>query len=166
MNASAQGLFFKAGDITGGGGGGGFGFRGLGMRPPIPNKRNSFLIAYAGAGMSVNVISVSGDAFGTMLVPPEVGFGVGLGNFKANGQWKGAALNVGYKPSLSVPLGQEGAKPTFSPVGFELGLDFVKLDDLVKRYADRAHIRAYGFFLPPINDLPLFVLIGVGAVWY
>jgi hypothetical protein len=166
FRAQAQGIFIKMGDITGGGGGAGGMVHFLRMRPPLPNERPNFVIGMAGVGVSANAMRMMGTTFSTFQIPLELGVGIGLGKFRDGGKWKGVGLSASYKPTIDIMVFDGNADANFNYLGFEIGADIVTLDSFVEKYAERAHIRVSGFFLPPVSDLPLVLMLGAGAVWY
>lgn len=104
---------------------------------------------------------------GLLQVPLTLSYFVGLGSFRSDTRWKGAVIGMRYSPSVTVPFGDGvDGEATVNYLGLELSLDYASFEATAEQMAKEAHLRVFGFVLPPIADLPLVVAIGGGAAWY
>ncbi|MDX9930600.1 MAG: hypothetical protein RBS37_12200 [Bacteroidales bacterium] len=96
------------------------------------------------------------------------GYTVGLGKFKNETKWKGAALELTYRPSLVISLPTNGGKGDLSlnMMGFGFDVNFNSFTSNAAKLAPKAQSKLTFFALPPIKDMPLFVSVGFGLTFY
>lgn len=177
-NFNASVLYYDKNGIkmTGAGGGGGvrLGLMAL-SAPDLAAGKGSFLALRIGGGLDVAAMGTTttftvlgrtqtnSSGYGTMTIPGYVGVQFGGGSFDAEGKWHGFTVSAEWTPSLVIPyIDQKWQEGTFNATGFALALSPATLDSL----AVEAHFRLTLFLLPPVGDLPLFLSVGIGAVWY
>ena len=172
-------------DAAGGGVGGGVRGGAIYLVPPNPDGYGFWYAGRVGVGLDVNVMTLkmptgidvtnpcssstassyifSSTSVTQMQIPFNIGGHIGLGKIKDNGKWKGVVLGLAWAPSITYFQASGGAGQTdFNATGFEFDIDVTSMEALAKE----AHFRLSGFVLPPVGSLPLFVTVGVGAVWY
>lgn len=165
----------------GGGGGAGFRVGWMNLKLPDPKLGSTWTALRIGVGgdfqgggggvaVSIPGGGSSGQGFGmfSMNFPIYVGGQIGLGSYDGD-QWRGVALKLQYQPSYSwtyISGGGGSSSGSFNFAGAEIGIDFVDKNGPLQAFAPRAHGEFFIFVLPPVGDLPLFINIGGGAVWY
>ena len=172
LNANLTGFYLSKGGISVSGGGGGLGLR-LGLlflSAPDPDKGSGFFGFRLGSGIDASAMAVtasgpfsSTQASGAISIPFYAGFQFGGGSFNSAGEWSGFTVGISWTPSYYIPIDSNGPQDgSFNTAGVTLELSPATLNSL----APEAHFRLSIFVLPPINDLPLLVNLGFGAVWY
>ncbi len=97
----------------------------------------------------------------------NAGVTFGLGRFIDKTNWRGLAIELNYKPTLAIMIPDEGDFSTdFNFTGFSIDFNKCNFTSTMNRIAPKAKFKLSIFVLPPINDLPLFISIGMGAIWY
>lgn len=107
------------------------------------------------------------SSFANLMVNLNAGFTFGLGRFLSQTQWKGAVVELNYKPTLNMWIPEEGESTTsFNFSGFSIDFNSSDFNSTMNKIAPKANFKFSLFFLPPVDDLPFFVSISLGAVWY
>ena len=113
-----------------------------------------------------------------MTLSPNFGFTLGLGKFKNDTKWKGAAFAISYKPSLTFshslnltknPItGEYDASQdiSFNYMGYGFDINFNNYTSNASRLAPKAQSKISFFMLPPIKKVPLFISVGYGLTFY
>ncbi|MBM3420726.1 MAG: hypothetical protein FJY11_06285 [Bacteroidetes bacterium] len=99
----------------------------------------------------------------------NAGYTIGVGKFKTETRWKGAAFELTYRPSLVISLPTSaGAKADLSVnmTGFGFDINFNSFTSNAAKLAPKAQSKFTFFALPPIKDMPLYISIGYGLTFY
>ncbi|MBE0675046.1 MAG: hypothetical protein IH591_10325 [Bacteroidales bacterium] len=96
------------------------------------------------------------------------GYTFGFGKFKNETKWKGAALELTYRPSIVIALPTGGGKADLSLnlTGFGFDINFNSFTSNAAKLAPKAQSKLTFFALPPIKDMPLFISVGYGLTFY
>ena len=94
------------------------------------------------------------------------GYTLGLGKFKSEKVWKGAALELTYRPSVVMTVANSDVQFDLNYTGFGFDVNFTSFTSAARRLAPKANSKFTFFMLPPINDMPLVITAGYGVVWY
>lgn len=107
------------------------------------------------------------SSFANLMVNLNAGFTFGLGRFLSQTQWKGAVLELNYKPTLNMWIPEEGESTTsFNFSGFSIDFNSSDFNATMNKIAPKANFKFSLFLLPPVDDLPFFISISLGAIWY
>jgi hypothetical protein len=107
------------------------------------------------------------STFGTININLNLGLHYGTGVFIDRTSWKGAVIELNYKPSLIYAFPEEGdATYDFNFTGFSFDINSSDFKSTMNKVAPKANFKFSLFVLPPVNDLPFFLSISLGAVWY
>lgn len=137
-------------------------------------------------GYTQNVISMDFTATTmTILLNLNLGWTLGLGKFVGEGNWKGVAFTLKYKPSLnlnytSMIIETKSTSPyipnstttdsdgnvQFNAGGFGFDLDFSGYSATMNKLVPKPKTKLSFFVLPPVGDSPLFVSISLGMSFY
>lgn len=105
-----------------------------------------------------------------MMMSPDLGFTFGLGKFKTPTKWKGAALELTYRPSVMVfysfSEGNSASDASFNWTGFSVDVNFNSFVSNAAKLAPKAQSKLTFFFLPPLKDIPLYISVGYGLTIY
>ena len=97
----------------------------------------------------------------------NVGLTLGLGRFIDKANWRGAAIELNYRPTYSTFIPEEGdPQSNFNFSGFSFDINGSNFTSSMNKIAPKAQMKFSLFILPPVKDLPLFVSINIGALWY
>lgn len=97
----------------------------------------------------------------------NAGITFGLGKFIDKTNWRGLAVELNYKPTFAISIPGEGETSTdFNFAGFSIDFNKCNFTSTMNRIAPKAKFKLSIFVLPPIGDLPLFISLGLGAIWY
>lgn len=101
-----------------------------------------------------------------ILIPFQLGGQFGLGSFWGTERWSGVMVGVDYRPTYYhvKPAGLD-ASSGLNPLGFQLTVDIGSLQN-TERAAPEANMRFSVCVLPPVNNRPMFLVLGIGAAWY
>lgn len=95
------------------------------------------------------------------------GYTIGLGKFKNETKWKGAALELTYRPSIVMTIPQEGeTNVSFNATGFGFDINFNSFTSNAAKLAPKAQSKITLFILPPVKDMPLYINVGYGLTFY
>ena len=119
------------------------------------------------------------------MITGNFGWTWGLGKFKDEGNWKGIALTLKYKPSYNIsmvastiemppsmifPDGYTSTSTdvsgSFNAGGFGFDIDFASFSATMNKLAPKPKTKFSFFFLPPIGDSPLFISASLGVIFY
>lgn len=120
-----------------------------------------------------------------MLINLNLGWTWGLGKFLDENNWKGVAITVKYRPSLtlnnsftttntkSTLLPSMNGKKTssasnvsFSGGGFGFDIDFSNFTSTMDKKVPKPSSKIGFFFLPPTSKSPLFISLSYGMIIY
>lgn len=91
----------------------------------------------------------------------------GLGRFLDKTSWKGVAIELNYKPVYSTYIPDEGeAQSNFNFSGFSIDFNGSNFTSTKNKIAPKAQVKFSIFILPPVNNMPFFMSINLGALWY
>ncbi len=132
-----------------------------------------------GGSMNMSVLTLS------YPIAANLGWTFGIGKFLDPGNWKGVALTLKYRPSLTLNLVSTSSTMEFSAplnttqtdynsdtnASFNLGgvgvdFEFSNFTATMNKLAPMPKTKFSFFVLPPVGDTPLFISIGVGISWY
>jgi hypothetical protein len=107
------------------------------------------------------------SSFGSINVNLNLGLTYGTGVFLSKSNWKGGVIELNYKPTLtmSFPEGAD-ASTDFNFTGFSFDVNTSDFTSTMNKIAPKANFKFSLFVLPPVNDLPFFLSLSLGAVWY
>ncbi len=140
-----------------------------------PTSWTSFHFGYGLAGSANSVeIEFPGTGFDAVTstsyqldVSMNAGLTIGLGRFIDRTNWRGAAIELNYKPVYSTYIPEEGeAQSNFNFSGFSIDFNGSNFTSTMNKIAPKAQVKFSIFILPPVNDMPFFVSINLGALWY
>ena len=111
----------------------------------------------------------------------NLGWTLGLGKFIDEGNWKGVALTLKYRPSFNLtmtgtstklkpsnPLIKDGSASDvsgkFNAGGFGFDIDFSSYSATMDKLVPKPKSKISFFFLPPIGGKPLFLTFSYGLV--
>jgi len=95
------------------------------------------------------------------------GYTFGLGKFKTETKWKGAAFELTYRPSLVMSIPESGEMDvSFNATGFGFDINFNSFTSNAAKLAPKAQSKLTLFILPPVKDMPLYVNVGYGLTFY
>lgn len=97
------------------------------------------------------------------------GYTIGVGKFKDETKWKGAAFELTYRPSMIISLPtEEGSKMSASlnMMGFGFDINFNNFTSNAAKLAPKAQSKFTVFLLPPVKSMPLIINVGYGLVFY
>jgi hypothetical protein len=97
------------------------------------------------------------------------GYTIGVGKFKNETKWKGAALELTYRPSVVIALPTAaGSKADLSlnMTGFGFDINFNSFTSNAAKLAPKAQSKFTFFALPPMGDMPFFISVGYGLTFY
>lgn len=132
---------------------------------------------YKSSNITMNMTMLT---FSCMFIG-NLGWTVGLGKFIDEGNWKGVALTLKYRPSFnisstittmtsnstSMPSTSDSSFDTqFNAGGVGFDIDFSNFSSTMTKLAPEAQTKLTFFFLPPIGKSPLFISFGIGVVLY
>lgn len=140
-----------------------------------------FKYSYEASMMTVDVSTVTMS----ILLNLNLGWTLGLGKFVDEGNWKGVALTLKYKPSInlnysSMLIEMDSSSPyvsdytatdsdgdaKFNAGGFGFDLDFSGYSATMDKLVPKPKTKLSFFVLPPIGDNPLFVSVSLGMSIY
>lgn len=104
-----------------------------------------------------------------MMFSFNAGYTLGVGKFKTETRWKGAAFELTYRPSLVISLPTSaGSKADLSVnmTGFGFDINFNSFTSNAAKLAPKAQSKFTFFALPPIKDMPFFISVGYGLTFY
>jgi hypothetical protein len=139
---------------------------------------NSLIYGYAGSvSMHLSQVELEPapspdyDSFGSgafiLMFTGNIGYTLGLGKFKTEADYKGVALDLTYKPSLTYSFGPGGSFSEINYMGFGFDISRTSFSAFANRIAPKAKSKFSFFFLPPLKDnSPLLITLGYGLVWY
>lgn len=118
-------------------------------------------------------------------ISANLGWTFGIGKFLDQGNWKGVALTLKYKPSVTLnmvsttstikmpaPLNttqtdySSDTNASINLGGFGVDFEFSNFTATMNRLAPTPKTKFSFFVLPPVGDTPLFVSISLGISWY
>jgi hypothetical protein len=101
----------------------------------------------------------------TVMLPLQIGLQLGMGSYWGASRWSGVMLGIDYRPAYfyTKPSDPKDGFGGFNYLGFQLTLDVGSLE---AARSTEANFRMSLALLPPVNDMPLFVTLGLGAAWY
>jgi hypothetical protein len=163
---------------------GSLGLFNLSMTPPDYETRGTKWTAWKmGVGMDVasfqvTVASTGAYAFSSTSQMTQltlngcIGFLTATGSFDSETEWSGFAVGVDWVPSMvkttttsSSGVSQSG-DATFNATGFALNFESGSMKAMAETMGKEAKFKLRLFLLPPVGDLPMFMSINVGWVWY
>jgi hypothetical protein len=101
-----------------------------------------------------------------------IGLMTATGGFKSPTEWDGFAIGLEWAPSqVKTQMTDSKTKRTVTASstnsgGFAIGLESGSLQTISQKLASKARLKMRIFMLPPAGDMPLFVSVAIGAVWY
>jgi len=118
-----------------------------------------------------------------MMFTGNVGWTWALGKFIDEGNWKGIALTLKYRPSINLTMTgtSTSMKPANSMIpdgtssdvsgklnagGFGFDIDFTSLSATMNQLAPKPKSKISFFMLPPVGSNPLYISISYGLVFY
>lgn len=129
--------------------------------------------------MDMSVLTIS------YPIAANLGWTFGLGKFLDPGNWKGVALTLKYRPSLTLnmvattttikfpaPLNttqteyNSDTNASFNLGGFGVDFEFSNFTATMNKLAPMPKAKFSFFVLPPVGDTPLFISISLGISWY
>lgn len=129
--------------------------------------------------MDMSVLTIS------YPIAANLGWTFGIGKFLDPGNWKGVALTLKYRPSLTfnmvsttstiklpAPLNttqtdySSDTNASFNLGGFGVDFEFSNFTATMNKLAPMPKTKFSFFVLPPVGDTPLFVSISLGVSWY
>lgn len=127
----------------------------------------------------MDVVSIS------MPISANIGWTLGLGKFLDEGNWKGVALTLRYRPSLMINYSNSTVKMTstdphipgstttgsdsnvqFNAGGVGFDIDFSNFSSTMEKLAPKPKLKLSFFVMPPVKDMPLFISFGLGITTY
>ena len=161
----------------------------LRLSPPNYDKQVSSWNAFVfGGGFNIQYTTGSGDLGSnmsmdmtstTMSLKTPIGFTLGLGGFKPDHSWGGAAVSLTWAPSLQLnsndsklDMGSMGYQETKSTDislnlgGFGAAIDFGSFDKAMSQKAKNAHFSIFGFVIPKTSKTPFMLSIGIAWLTY
>jgi hypothetical protein len=121
----------------------------------------------------------------TMPFSANIGWTLGLGKFIDEGNWKGVALTLRYRPSIMFNFTNSTVKMTstdphisgstststdsnvhFNAVGVGFEVDFSNFSSTMEKLAPKPKLKLSFFVMPPVKDMPLFISFGLGITTY
>ncbi|PKP39313.1 MAG: hypothetical protein CVT98_02270 [Bacteroidetes bacterium HGW-Bacteroidetes-15] len=140
-----------------------------------PSSWNSFHFGY---GVAASMNSVTIEFYGFDMDPIEstsyqldlnlnLGLTLGLGRFIDRANWRGVAVELNYRPTYSTYIPEEGdAISNFNFSGFSFDINGSNFTASMNKIAPKAQMKLSFFVLPPVGDMPFFMSINLGALWY
>lgn len=102
-----------------------------------------------------------------ILISLNGGYTFGFGKFKTETKWKGAALELSYRPSFVMSISEDGNTSTsFNATGFGFDINFNSFTSNASKLAPKAQSKLTFFLLPPVKDMPLYINVGYGLTFY
>lgn len=118
-----------------------------------------------------------------ILVAGNFGYTVGVGKFLDEANWKGIAVTLKYRPSLTINvmnsiMTMNPAPPGFiaqtdsktetklNMGGFGLDLEFSNYSASLSKLTPKARTKFSFFILPPVGKTPLFISLSLGVSLY
>jgi len=114
-----------------------------------------------------------------LMFTGNFGWTWGFGKYIDEGNWKGVALTLKYRPSYNISSTATTVKITgmkesttsasdgqFNAAGFGFDLDFTSYSATMNKLAPKPKSKFSFFFLPPVGNSPLFVSVSYGLVFY
>lgn len=136
---------------------------------------NSFHFGY-GLAASMNSTTVEFNSFDIDPVEStsyqldlnlNVGLTLGIGRFLDKANWRGAAIELNYRPTYSTFIPEDGDPVSnFNFSGFSFDVNGSNFTSTMNKIAPKAQFKLSFFILPPVNDMPFFMSINIGALWY
>lgn len=97
----------------------------------------------------------------------NVGLTLGIGRFLDKANWRGAAIELNYRPTYSTFIPEDGDPVSnFNFSGFSFDVNGSNFTSTMNKIAPKAQFKLSFFILPPVNDMPFFMSINIGALWY
>jgi hypothetical protein len=97
----------------------------------------------------------------------NVGLTLGFGRFMDRANWRGGAIELNYRPTYSTFIPEEGDPVSnLNLTGFSFDVNGSNFTSSMNKIAPKAQLKLSFFILPPINDMPFFMSINLGALWY
>lgn len=97
----------------------------------------------------------------------NLGLTLGLGKFFDRANWRGVAIELNYRPTYSTFIPEEGdAVSNFNFSGFSFDINGSNFTASMNKIAPKAQMKLSFFVLPPVGDMPFFMSINLGALWY
>lgn len=97
----------------------------------------------------------------------NIGLTLGLGKFLDRTNWRGAAIELNYRPTYSTFIPEEGDPiSNFNFSGFSFDINGSNFTSTMEKLAPKAQLKFSLFILPPVKDMPFFISINLGAIWY
>ncbi len=122
---------------------------------------------------------------GNFIITGNLGWTWGIGKYIDEGNWKGVALTIKYRPSYTfssttstikikssnplIPNSEYSSSDDDSQLnlaGFGFDLDFTSYSATMNKLAPKPKSKFSFFFLPPVGNSPLFVSVSYGLVFY
>lgn len=118
-------------------------------------------------------------------ISANLGWTFGIGKFLDQGNWKGVALTLKYKPSVTLnmvsttstikmpaPLNttqtdyNSDTNASFNLGGFGVDFEFSNFTATMNKLAPMPKTKFSFFVLPPVGDTPMFISVSLGISWY
>jgi hypothetical protein len=115
-----------------------------------------------------------------IMVAGNIGWTLGLGKYIDQGNWKGVALTIKYRPSYNFTMTGMTLKSTpanpmidgtstdvsgkFNAGGFGFDIDFASYSATMNKLVPKPKSKISFFFLPPIGGKPLYLSFSYGVV--
>lgn len=97
----------------------------------------------------------------------NIGLTLGLGRFLDRTNWRGAAIELNYRPTYTTFIPEEGDPVSnFNFSGFSFDINGSNFTSTMEKLAPKAQMKFSLFILPPVKDMPFFISLNLGAIWY
>ncbi|HBI81044.1 MAG TPA: hypothetical protein DDY04_03620 [Bacteroidales bacterium] len=129
--------------------------------------------------MDMTVLNLS------LPIAANLGWTFGIGKFLDPGNWKGVALTLKYRPSVTLnmvsttseiklpaPINttqtdySSDTNASFNLGGFGVDFEFSNFTATMNKLAPKPKTKFSFFVLPPVGDTPLFISVSLGISWY
>lgn len=144
---------------------------------------NDLILYSFSYGYKDDVSDVKNDVSAVSLaISLNLGWTFGFGKYTDEGNWRGVALTLKYKPSLNLTylyveetINLEGSKRSstysdqytqFDALGFGIDVDFSNFSATMNKLAPRPTPKLSFFIIPPTNDSPLFISLSFGFSFF
>jgi hypothetical protein len=102
------------------------------------------------------------------IVPIQLGFLVGFGEYRSDSIWRGSGIGLAYSPAFvyALEIGKTVGDVEFNYGGVEASIDIISIE-ANRDGSSEPQIRLAVLVLPRVRDeLPWLLSAGIGIVWY